>query len=227
MGSTRKVSDRVAAMSHRGLVITIKSYWNRLRERVEERRLGIRSAEIISLKEIGLEHEDRRGYWPVTFRDFKAMLKFLRPTTPDEVFVDYGAGLGRAVVLAAMLPFKHVIGIEISSALAERARENVSRCRRKLRCRRVEILAVDAAEFEVPTDASTIFFNNPFAGEILVKVLHNIRLSYERRQRRLRLICYLPAESAFQDQICRSRGLEVQHQIQLAEGRKCLVIAVR
>ena len=147
-----------------------------------------------SLKEIGLEHYERRERAPTGFDDFRCMKKFLMPETPNEVFIDYGAGLGRVVVLAAMLPFKRVIGIEISPVLVERARENLSRCRVKLRCKDVEILTLDATTFEVPTEATTIYFNNPFAGKILAKVLDNIRRSYEKRPRRIKIVCNLPRE---------------------------------
>ena len=49
----------------------------------------------------------------------------------------------------------------------------------------------DATTFEVPTDVTTIYFNNPFAGKILAKVLHKIRKSYEQQPRRIKIICYL------------------------------------
>src|SRR5262249_44300208 len=170
-----------------GFVTTTRLYWNRLRERMQERRLGIRSGEIISLKELDLEHEERREYSPTQFHDFRCMEQFMRPKTPDEVFVDYGSGLGRMLILAATLPFRRVIGVEISTLLAERARENISRCRRKLRCKDVEVYIGDAATFEVPTDATTIYFNNPFAGKILANVLDKIHFSHKQQARRMRL----------------------------------------
>ena len=130
----------IKSVRSNGLLITITQYWDRLRERAHERYLGIRSEQIISLKEIGLEHNERREHYPTGFDDFRCMKKFLVPETPNEVFIDYGAGLGRVLVLAAMLPFKRVIGIEISPVLVERARANLFRCRGKLRCKDVEIL---------------------------------------------------------------------------------------
>jgi predicted RNA methylase len=210
-----------------GLVITAASYWNRLRERIYERKLGIRSGDIISLEELGLEHEERREHYPTQLNDFRRMKRFLQPATENEVFVDYGVGLGRVLILAAMLPFKSVIGIEISAVLAERARENVSKCRGKLRCKDIEIVNADAAAFDVPIDVTTIFFNNPFAGKILANVLKKIYVSYEQRPRPIRLICNLPSESAFREQICQAQGIELQHQVDLGEGRQCFVFSVK
>jgi len=44
-------------------------------------------------------------------------------------FVDLGAGMGRVVLLAARRPFRAVIGVEISPALVEIARENLAAMR--------------------------------------------------------------------------------------------------
>ena len=77
------------------------------------------------------------------------------------------------------------------------ARFSVAQCRCKLRCRDIEVFTGDAATFEVPTDATTIYFYNPFAGKILASVLDNIYFSYEKRPRTIKLICNVPRESAF------------------------------
>jgi predicted RNA methylase len=85
------------------------------------------------------------------------------------------------LILAATLPFKRVIGVELSPILAAKARDNLSNVNARLLCKNVEVIVADAAAFELPRDATTIYFNNPFAGEILERVLKNIALSYRRR----------------------------------------------
>lgn len=209
-----------------GLVIGTKSYWHRFKERMEEKRLGIRSEEIISLKELGLENEERREHVPTQFHHFQKMRQVLQPESAHEVFIDYGAGLGRMVVLAATLPFRRVIGIELSAALAERARQNVSLCRQKLKCQDVTVVTADAESFEVPAEATTIFFYNPFAGSILTKVLENIRCSYEQRPRRIKLVCNIPIRSSFNDQIRQIDWLKLENEICLEEEGQCLVFSV-
>jgi len=126
-----------------------------------------------------------------------------------------------------MLPFKRVIGIEISAHLAERARQNVSLCQGKLRCQDVTVFTADAATFEVPSEATTIFFYNPFAGTILEKALENIRRSYEKRPRRIKLVCNLPIQCVFSDQIRKIRWLKLENEIRLGEASQCLVFSVR
>jgi hypothetical protein len=90
-----------------------------------EKRLGIQTVDNIGLDVLGLEHPERGHHIPTSYFEFRAMEDFIRLTGSNEVFLDYGAGLGRAVILASMLPFRRVIGVEIWSALATRARENI------------------------------------------------------------------------------------------------------
>ena len=119
-------------MGRHGLAASAKLYWRRLHERLYERRLGIRSREIIYLRNLGLERQDRREHYPTALDDFRRMEKFLWPRADDEVFLDYGAGLGRVLILAAMLPFKRVIGVELSPILAAKACDNLSNANARL-----------------------------------------------------------------------------------------------
>ena len=126
-----------------------------------------------------------------------------------------------------MLPFKRIIGIEISSALAVRARENIERRRSRLVCKDVQIYNADAADFDVPLDVTRIYFYNPFRGKILEQVLQQIKLSSEKRRRPIKIICNLPTDTRFQHQICQIEWLELEHQVELNEGSQGLVLSVR
>jgi SAM-dependent methyltransferase len=222
-----KLSNYLKAVCDHGLISATTSYWERVHEHAYETWLGIRSGDIISLKDLGIEHEDRREHFPAPLRDFRSMKKFLWPAKPNEVFIDYGSGLGRVVVLAAMMPFRRVIGVEISPLLVERARDNLARCQGKLRCKNVEIINTDAAMFDVPDDTTTFFFNNPFAGTILRSVLVKIYESYRQRPRTIKLLCYLPPISAFEDQVCQFGYFQLVARLGLAKGRKCLVFSMK
>jgi hypothetical protein len=117
------VGKCVRSIRDHGFVSTARSYWTRMRERIQEKHLGVRSGEIISLKELGLEHQERREHIPTQFNDFRRMIRFLQPETPNDVFVDFGAGLGRVLILAAMLPFKRVVALRFRACwLTEPAR---------------------------------------------------------------------------------------------------------
>jgi hypothetical protein len=110
---TTRAKNYIRAVRRHGLAAPSVQYWSRLREKLYDRSLGIQSRDIISLRELGLEHGERRHY-PTSIDDFRRMARFLRPRNADEVLLDYGSGLGRFVILAAAMPFARIIGMELS-----------------------------------------------------------------------------------------------------------------
>ena len=217
----------IRAVRQHGLAASSVQYWHRLREKQYDRRLGIQSQQIISLRELGLEHEERRGHYPTAVDDFRRMSKFLRPRNADEVLLDYGSGLGRFVILAATMPFARIVGIELSPVLVEKARTNVSNCKKSLLCKDIEIVVVDAMSYDVPGDVTTIYFNNPFAGTILESVLSRILASYRETPRALRIVCNLPEECAFFETMERADHFVLDEQLDLGARRRCCVFSIK
>jgi tRNA A58 N-methylase Trm61 len=85
------------------------------------------------------------------------------------------------VMLAARRPFRAVIGVEISPALVEIARENLATWRDPLRVvRDVKIVRADAAEYAFPRGDLVAFMYNPFHGPVLDAVLANLRALADR-----------------------------------------------
>jgi SAM-dependent methyltransferase len=83
--------------------------------------------------------------------------------------------MGRVVMLAARRPFRAVIGVEISPALVEIARENLASARDPKRVARdVKIVRADAAEYAFPRGDLVVFMYNPFHGPVLDAVLANL-----------------------------------------------------
>jgi precorrin-6B methylase 2 len=109
---------------------------------------------------------------------------------PDDVFLDYGSGMGRAVCQAATYPFRTVLGVEISPELCRIAIRNLERVRSKLRCKDVRIVNTSAVRYEVPAEVSVVFFFNPFGGATMQAVLDKIEDSLRHRRRTLRVIFY-------------------------------------
>jgi SAM-dependent methyltransferase len=103
----------------------------------------------------------------------------LRPQTTT--FVDLGAGMGRVVLLAARREFRAVIGVEISPALVEIARENLATARDPQRVARdVKIVRADAAEYTLPHGDLVVYMYNPFRGPVLDAVLARLCDAGER-----------------------------------------------
>ena len=78
-------------------------------------------------------------------------------------FVDVGAGKGRALLLAAELPFRKVIGVEISEELSRIAQRNVTIWSRAGRPKaRIRVVQQDAAKFRWPRTPLLVYLYNPF-----------------------------------------------------------------
>jgi SAM-dependent methyltransferase len=74
------------------------------------------------------------GYSAIAPSVFHEACRRWRETLPDVSgrieaynFVDVGAGKGRALLLASELPFRKIIGVELSAELSSMAQNNVSR----------------------------------------------------------------------------------------------------
>ncbi len=115
-------------------------------------------------------------------------------------FVDYGAGKGRVLLLAACHPFAAVGGIEFAAELQDNALMNIQQFpRSRMKCRDVECVLEDAAEVGPPEGEAVHYFFNPFEREVFAQVLHNIVVSYRRRPRRLYLILIDPVATDLVD----------------------------
>jgi hypothetical protein len=159
-----------------------------LSERYHEIRIGIRTAGPVKTAAVGQRPGLCKPYAPIPYRSFLAVMRMVQTRPQEDVFLDYGAGRGRAMVLAARLPFRRVLGVEIEPDLAGTARENIRRVSHRLCCRDVEVVTADAAEFGCPDDATVLHFFDPFAGVILEQVIEHVRVSLRRAPRRLTIL---------------------------------------
>lgn len=129
----------------------------------------------------GLEHATH--YEPTPVGQAQALLD-ASPLRPEHAtFVDLGAGMARVVLLAARRPFRAVIGVEISPALVEIARENLAAVRDPQRVARdVKIVRADAGAYAFPRGDLVVYLYNPFRAPVLHDVLANLRQNTEARE---------------------------------------------
>jgi SAM-dependent methyltransferase len=127
---------------------------------------------------------------PATFRD---MMAAARLDCARFTFIDFGAGKGRGLLLAAEFPFRKIIGVEFAPQLVEIAWQNLARCRVPRRqCRDVEVVLADAAQFPLPDGPLALLFNNPFEEPVMAAVIANLRRSLEVRPRAAVVLCTYP-----------------------------------
>jgi SAM-dependent methyltransferase len=186
----QKVAQRIRA---RGLGDALGWCCYQLQWRFREWRLGANTSEFAH----GVVVEDQgeeNGYEPIDYRCFDQVLDYLQPITPEDGFLDYGCGMGRAVILAGMQPFGTVLGIEFNSKLVEIGGKLLQKLRSRgvFSAKQVAILERDATQFEVPANINYIFLFNSFTGRVLEQTLEQVRRSLEKHPRRLKLIYLQP-----------------------------------
>jgi len=105
-----------------------------------------------------------------------------------DVFVDFGAGRGRVLLIAARFSFRRIIGVELDAHLAESAQQNLSLAKKRLRCEDVEVVQGDAVEFNLPQTATVLHFFHPFYGVPLEQVVRNVVRSMQETPRKLTIL---------------------------------------
>ena len=158
-----------------------------------ERRSGIRTSEVVRLEDLGLAGEDRWYYAPSGWLALRRIMP-RREVSRDDVFIDLGSGMGRAVYQAARYPFKRVIGVELSKELNDIAIENLEHASGRLVCKDVELVNSDVLDYEIPDDVTVVYLANPFTGTIFSRVIDMLKESLERSPRLLRIIYVNPLE---------------------------------
>jgi SAM-dependent methyltransferase len=118
----------------------------------------------------GIHDAMNNGYSAVAPSVFREVCRRWRATLSSSAariaaysFVDVGAGKGRALLLAAELPFRKVIGVELSKELARIAQKNTTIWKRLGRPRaKIRVMHEDAMEFRWPRTPLLVYLNNPF-----------------------------------------------------------------
>lgn len=113
---------------------------------------------------------DATHYEPTPLGDLRRLLAALPHPPEGQHFVDIGAGMGRVLMLASLMPFARITGIELSGALCAIARENIQRWREvrpDLRCRDLRIVHADATAARLPKRDAVLYLYNPFGAATL------------------------------------------------------------
>jgi SAM-dependent methyltransferase len=146
---------------------------------------------------IGPNLEHATHYEPTPVSEFETLIAHVPFAVESATFVDIGSGMGRVVLLAARLPFRQVIGLEISRALHEVARDNLARVDASgFVCRDVRLVCGDAAAFRFPRGPLVAYLYNPFDASVLATVLERLTAPPSRS---LAIVYHTPVERATLD----------------------------
>lgn len=127
----------------------------------------------------------------VTLRKLFSKIKTMIP--PDSVFLDFGCGKGRSLLVASEFTFREVRGVEFAHELCNIARKNCIAYKRAvgITTEFFRIIESDVVDYRI-TDENVFFFFNSFDEVVMKRVLHNITESLENNPRRVLIIYSLP-----------------------------------
>ncbi|HEY1649669.1 MAG TPA: class I SAM-dependent methyltransferase [Terracidiphilus sp.] len=158
---------------------------------------GVRTSGLIAGRHLTAGHQNERhatAYYAIAPSVFRGMIvrwRRCRPLPPiDEfTFIDLGAGMGRALLLAAEYPFRAVAGVEFHPTLVGIGRRNLARWRAAGRARApMRMICGDVAAFELPPGPCVTFLFNPFGAPVFRRVLRNWNRSLAAEPRQLDIL---------------------------------------
>lgn len=151
---------------------------------------GTRTSGLIAGRHLNAGHRNDRhvtAYYAIAPSVFQGILvrwRRCKPVAPIDAytFIDLGAGMGRALLLAADHPFRAVLGVEQHPTLARIARRNLSLWRAAGRTNMpARVYCRDAADFPLPVGPCLIFLFNPFGAPVLRRLLRSWKQSTAQR----------------------------------------------
>jgi hypothetical protein len=133
------------------------------------------------------------AYYGVAPSILRTLIDLWRATNPPHpidhyTFIDFGAGKGRAMLVASQLPFHQVIGIELNPTLADIAQRNLDHW---LDIHTTDTTATplvpirlyeqDALTFDLPRTPTLAFLFHPFEAPVLKLLLRRIETHFAKK----------------------------------------------
>ncbi|MGB0063265.1 MAG: class I SAM-dependent methyltransferase [Terracidiphilus sp.] len=150
---------------------------------------GTRTSGLVAGRHLHSGHGNDRhvtAYYAIAPSVFQSILvrwRRCQPVAPIDAytFIDLGAGMGRALLLAAAYPFRAVVGVELHPTLARIARRNLALWRAAGRTSMpTRVHCRDAASFPLPSGPCLVFLFNPFGAPVLRRLLRLWKQGYAR-----------------------------------------------
>lgn len=192
------LKETVESVQRVGLVKTCHIAWSRLYDFHFDKKYNIETTSRYQLEELSIDSDDEtinRGqmYQPSGTLSLKKLFKSIT-LPPNPVFVDYGSGKARTLIVAALCaPFKKLIGIEFAKDLCEVAEKNITNFKKVTNSQKEFVIEhTDATKYTYKGDENFFYFFYPFDEKLMRKVLADISQSLKEKPRKAQLIYYYP-----------------------------------
>ncbi|MDP4025290.1 hypothetical protein Q8W71_21910 [Methylobacterium sp. NEAU 140] len=136
---------------------------------------------------------DAYEYAPSPVRAFWLSVGALRIDASRFAFIDYGSGMGRALILAGLLPYRRIEGVEIAGELNAIAGANIERnFPGGIAGGRFALHTTEATQYRIPSCPCVIYLFNPFGRDTLLKLADIIAASYAAQPRPIYVVYVNP-----------------------------------
>src|SRR4030095_9062354 len=179
--------------------------WQRLeQEESFDQKYGTDTTAILRQEDFGSTSENLRHaeYFRSTPpRLFERIMAAMNVRYEDFIFIDFGSGKGRTLLMASEYPFKRVIGVEMSEKLHVIAQKNIQIYQSKTqKCKKFQLECADATSYSLPVENTLFFLFDPFRRPVMESVLNNIGQSLNKHPRTIFIAYANPNQSVVMDE---------------------------
>ncbi|MGZ5369812.1 class I SAM-dependent methyltransferase [Aeromicrobium sp.] len=179
------------SLRSRGIRSTLRIIRSHAGSALFDLRYGVHTDQWVNLDELELVGDNRdkgNAYQPIRPLMFRSAMDSFR-IPRDGVFVDFGSGKGRVLLLAILYGFHRAVGVEFARELCHDAEHNLDKFRKRTgKDFEARVLDLDAAAYQVDDDDCVFFLFNPFGRDVLEQVLSNIRQSLASKPRPIHVV---------------------------------------
>jgi 16S rRNA G966 N2-methylase RsmD len=185
----------VRSVRERGLLQTMKVATSVVADLSFDWRYGTDTTRWVKVADLGVVGENQIhgvDYQPSKARPLRKLFNSL--DLPREgVFVDFGSGKGRVLLIAVECGFRKLVGVEFSPELCECTRRNMQIFKQHGGLTaHIDIVLSDVANYRIQPDQRVFFMYNPFDEAVMAQVVVNLRRSVELAPRKIWLIYNTP-----------------------------------
>ena len=181
------------SLQNKGLRITSLISYALIRDHLFDIRYRTDTCTVLPLDELTINSDNKeRGvsYVPTRLVALRNLFNLIKQIIPAEcVFVDFGCGKGRPLLVASEFGFKEVRGVDFAHELCEIAKKNCAVYKTKMGfSTEFQIIECDVSNYSVNADENVFFMYNPFDETMVYRVLYNITSSLQTKQRKILII---------------------------------------
>tara|TARA_B100000963_G_scaffold356576_1_gene376936 strand:- start:4120 stop:4764 length:645 start_codon:yes stop_codon:yes gene_type:complete len=137
-------------------------------DRIKDFARRVDTQKYIELETVGLDPNLGVRYETISYCKLKKILKFAKENHHN-TFIDIGCGLGRALIVAHEIGFKHLYGVDISESFI-----NICRTNLQTQSCNADLLISDISNYEPPSGRICIYMFNPFGEKKMKEFLAKI-----------------------------------------------------